>query len=452
MLKRLLYRGYSRVARNERWYGRRFSPAGRLVLVGLVATVALGVDTTLNVAYLAFVVLAAIMVVSMSTSMLFAPRLDAERLLPKFGSVGTLLRYDLRLTNRKPRSQRGLALFENLIDPRPTVREFLDNPEPGEERRNWWDRQVGWYRWTWLVSQKLVARPKEATLPICPARATVSVPLELVPFRRGVLRFEGLTIGAPDPFGLFRSLRTHPLPQTVLILPKRYPVPFIALPGTRKYQRGGVALASSIGESDEFVSLRDYRPGDPLRHIHWRSWARVGKPIVKEFQDEFFVRHALVVDTFGTPLQHAAFEEAVSVAASFACTLQTQETLLDLMFVGAEAFCFTMGRGLAHVEQMLEVLAGVGLCPDRPFSTLRDLVLRHADGISGCIFVFIKWDRERIELVRQLNALGVPVMTLVVAEPKEARLIEAALHGPEGVSAHLLVVGQVQEGLAKLGT
>ena len=88
-----------------------------------------------------------------------------------------------------------------------------------------------------------------------------------------------------------------------------------------------------MGDSEEFVALRDYRPGDPLKRIHWRTWARIGRPVVREYQDEFFVRHALVFDTFlsaPTP----AFEEAVSVAASFACTVGTQESLLDLLFVG----------------------------------------------------------------------------------------------------------------------
>jgi len=93
---------------------------------------------------------------------------------------------------------------------------------------------------------------------------------------------------------LFRAFARVPLPETVLILPKRYPLPDLALRARATNQRGGVALAAAIGESEEFVSLRDYRPGDPRRHIHWRSWARTGRPIVKEFQDEFFVRHALI--------------------------------------------------------------------------------------------------------------------------------------------------------------
>ena len=163
--------------------------------------------------------------------------------------------------------------------------------------------------------------------------------------------------------------------RSVLILPKRYPLPPIALPGTMKYQEGGVALASNVGQSDEYVALRDYRHGDPLRHIHWRSWAKAGKPIVKEFEDEFFVRHALVLDTFTDHPHSEVFEEAVSVAASFACTLLTQESLLDLLFVGPQAYCFTAGRGLAHADQMLEILASVRACRDQPFRALEQLVL-----------------------------------------------------------------------------
>jgi len=169
-----------------------------------------------------------------------------------------------------------------------------------------------------------------------------------------------------ESLGLARALRPLPAPAALLILPRRYPVPPITLRGARRYQRGGIALAQSVGDSEEFVSLRDYRPGDPLKRIHWRSWARIGRPVVREYQDEFFVRHALVLDTFAaapTP----AFEEAVSVAASFACTVGTQDSLLDLLFVGPEAHSVMAGRGVGHVDRMLEILAAVRPCRDRPF-------------------------------------------------------------------------------------
>ena len=205
---------------------------------------------------------------------------------------------------------------------------------------------------------------------------------------------------------MFRALTTVPLPQTVLILPKRYLLPAVGLPGTAKYQEGGVALAAHVGQSEEYVALRDYRHGDPMRHIHWRSWARVGRPVVKEFEDEFFVRHALVLDTFTDDAHSEVFEEAVSVAASFACTLPTQESLLDLLFVGPQSYCFTAGRGVAHVEQMLEILASVRACSDQPFRALEHLVLGHVEAVSGCVCVLVAWDEERRELHPEAEGAG----------------------------------------------
>ena len=42
--------------------------------------------------------------------------------------------------------------------------------------------------------------------------------LQLTPLRRGVMRFSGVTVARPDPFGLFNALNKVELPQTALIL------------------------------------------------------------------------------------------------------------------------------------------------------------------------------------------------------------------------------------------
>jgi len=63
------------------------------------------------------------------------------------------------------------------------------------------------------------------------------------------------------------------------------------------------------GESEEFVAMREYRRGDSLRRVHWRSTARLGELVVKEYQDEYFVRHALVLDTFCEASRDTVFEE-----------------------------------------------------------------------------------------------------------------------------------------------
>jgi uncharacterized protein (DUF58 family) len=216
-----------------------------------------------------------------------------------------------------------------------------------------------------------------------------------------------------------------------------------------RYQEGGVALAANVGRSEEFVSLREYRHGDPMRHIHWRSWAKVGKPIVKEFEDEFFVRHALVLDTFTDEPRSEILEEAVSVAASFACAVLTQESLLDLLFVGAESYCFTAGRGIAHADQMLEILASVKNCADKNFGTLEQLVINHVSVVSGCICVFQKWDDTRKELIKKLRALGVPVLVLLIVWPDESKPDAGPLRDAPD-TFHILEIGKIAEQLAGL--
>ncbi len=217
-----------------------------------------------------------------------------------------------------------------------------------------------------------------------------------------------------------------------------------------RYQEGGVALATNVGRSDEFVALRDYRRGDPLRHIHWRSWAKTGKPIVKEFEDEFFVRHALVLDTFSGEPNSEVLEEAVSVAASFACTILTQESLLDLLFVGNESYCFTAGRSLAQADQMLEILASVKNCADKKFEALEHLVLNHVSGVSGCICVLQHWDDARRKFVEKLKELGVPMLVLVIVLPGEGISGAGDSLLDETGAFHVLEVGKVEEGLRKL--
>jgi uncharacterized protein (DUF58 family) len=238
-------------------------------------------------------------------------------------------------------------------------------------------------------------------------------------------------------------------PQTVLILPRRYALPPISLGGANEYQPGGVSLATSVGESEEFMSVREYRRGDPLRHIHWKSTSKTGKLIVKEFQNEYFVRQALVLDTFlgepNTPL----FEEAVSIAASFALSLNTQDTLLDLLFVGTEAISVTAGHGVAQVDHMLEILASVQPCTSHRFDELEEIVLRQIARVSGCVCIFLKWDKNREALVEQMSSLGIPQIVLVLKRPGE-RLPKIELTNDRFARVHVIDLEKVQEGLSRI--
>lgn len=450
MARRLLYLSFRSVDTVKQWLARRFTKAGLLVLGGLAASAVVGLDTNQTTAYQIFTFLFALLLLSIASCIFVRGRYEAHRKLPRFGTVLEPLTYRIVVQNKAPKRQTGLLLLENLEDRLPSFNEFLKTPEPLERARNPFDRVIGYHRWLWLTSRKLGAGLSEQPLPVLPPGGEMEAPVEILPLKRGPLRLGSLTIARPDPFGLYKSFVTIPTSGSILVLPKRYPLPPIQLPGTRRHQPGGVALASSVGDSEEFLSVRDYRPGDPLRKIHWKNWAKAGRPIVKEYQDEFFVRHALILDTFQHTGQTEIFEEAVSIAASFVSTIQTQESLLDLMFVGTEAYCFTSGRGLAHTDRMLEILASVRPCTDKPFSTLHPLVMERTSLLSGCVCVLLAWDEERKTLIRHLKGVGVPLLVLVVAEDKAPEPPDSAESPLEADDIHRLHIGKIKEGLAEL--
>lgn len=450
LILRRLYRNYRGYSAMRQWFVRRFTAPGKLVLIGVVVAGCMGVDTNRAVAYQAFTFLALLMLLSMVASRFSKPRFSLRRALPRYGSVGESLAYTITLENLENRLQRSLDFVDELKDPRPTLDEFASTPEPKELERNAVDRFFKFYRWSWIIDRNLRGVVDERKVPAIPAGGRAEIKMSLHPVRRGALQLEGGTIACPDPFGLYRSMVKTVQHDKVLILPRRHALPPFDLPGSMRYQQGGVALASSVGESEEFASLRDYRPGDPIRHIHWKSWAKVGRPIVKEFQDEFFVRHALILDTFSEAAFSETFEEAVSVAASLACAIDTQDSLLDLLFVGPAAYCFTAGRGLAHSAQMLEILAAVETCPNKPFESLDHLVLQHAASVSGCICIFIAWNDERRELLRKLQGLEIPTKIFLISEAGAPRIDSAELKLSRDDSFHQLDVGAIKEGLARL--
>lgn len=418
--------------------------AGLCIVVGFIVSSSVGTDVESTVIYQTFALLLGLLILAFGCSWIFRGKFSVARSLPRFGTAGQPLRYHVTIKNSGKKIQKDLMLLENLHDPRPNFQEWLEFQRA--ENRRMPSFRVGKRRRNHPFR---LATVKDAAIPLLPANGEAEAQVELLPLRRGVLRLTGATLARTDPLGLFRSFIHVAAPQTILILPKRYPLPPIALPGAMKYQEGGVALAANVGRSQEFVALRDYRRGDPVRNIHWRSWAKAGKPIVKEFEDEFFVRHALILDTFTDDPRSELLEEAVSIAASFVCTVLTQESLLDLLFVGAESYCFTAGRGLGQADQMLEILASVRACGDKEIRALEELVVRHAAMVSGCICVFIAWDEARQNFVKKLRALGVPTLIFVVTDFGEKKP-EAGVMRDDPENFYVLETGRIEETLMKL--
>ena len=406
-----------RISRFEDWLLRRFTDTGQLVLGAAFVGALFGVDTrkTLGVQIFGFGL--SLILIALISSLRRPKDLTATRHLPRYATVGVPVRYRVQLKNYVGRTAKTLVIQERPPDPRPNLETFLNSKAPWEHKINFLDRLSGYPRWRWLVHKgRYIEKGSAVNVPTLVAGGETIVELEFTPCRRGPLILSGLEIRRMDPLGLCwqrKKLKSH---DRLLVLPQRYSIPPQHLSGRRRLQSGGVTLAATVGDSQEFIGLRDYRAGDSIRHIYWAAWARSGKAVVKEYQDEYFSRQALILDSFVPPEREEDFEIAVSVAASFVEPLTGGDALLDLMFVADHAYTLTGGRGVMSTNALLEALACV-----KPqignFAILSQAILAHAPLLSAGIGIFLTWEAPQHELVHRLRVLGIPLTIFIVGGP-----------------------------------
>jgi uncharacterized protein (DUF58 family) len=438
---RWLHRTYYRSSGLHDFIQQRLRPAGAALVAVLVLAACLGIGHARSSIYQLFSLSVAVALIGLPWALLRRARLTALREPPRHATVGVPLRYAVRVRNGGRRLARAW-LMEMPPDPRPELDEFIHLREPGEEERNRFDRTFAYFRWRWLMLRRRLFTDGLSRDEIrLRADEERRVFVGFTPMRRGVIQLQQLKVLLPDPFGLFQRCVEVPAPaSTILVLPRRHPLPPFSMPGGAAFKISGEANTNAIGTSGEFVGLRDYRPGDPLRQIHWKSWARAGRPIVKELEDTCYPRHGLVLDTLSTDRSDSTFEEAVTVAASFAAAIDTSESLLDLMFVKDQAHIVTAGRGVERVEKLLEVLAGVTPTRSGDLQPLARLVLRHADDLTSCLVVLNGWDEARAGLLRTLERGGVRGIPIVIGSGQR----------PPGVPGYWLESGHIARDLMRL--
>ncbi|MDB4979556.1 MAG: hypothetical protein JWM82_308 [Myxococcales bacterium] len=169
---------------------------------------------------------------------------------------------------------------------------------------------------------------------------------------RGRHRLSGLRLSTKFPFGLLRKSRDVSDATEVIVYPALAPVPHAVLRALPVRHDGNRQKWRS--RDGDFFGLRDFRPGDDPRDIHWRTTARRGVPFVRENEDDEGSVATVVLDNATSPVEPAAFELAVSQAAAFALELLRRGFRVRLVLRGAT---LAGDAGPAQVTRILRALA-----------------------------------------------------------------------------------------------
>lgn len=356
-----------------------FSRAGRVAIALWMFSGLLGIEVRSRQAYLVWCALTGVLLASIVIRRYFSlESVHIEVSSPRLISVGEEVTFAITLENRGEREHQVIRIDGPLLP---------------------WDGQ--------FVTMRALVPKLE---PAATEEANISARFAA----RGEHHLDPFTASALVPFGLASGPVLGSGGVRFLVVPKIAPVTTLRTPRIQRYQPGGVALASQTGESMELVGLRPYRPGDPVRDLHPRRWARLGTPVVREYQQEYFTRIGVVVDTDIRRSDEAQLEAGLSLAAGVVAYLSRGEALIDLLVVGGELHQLTLGRSLGFVDQALELLACVEPGPEFSPDTLAFHLSPHLARLSSIVFVALSWDAERREFIDRIQRGGVGCRALSV--------------------------------------
>ena len=287
--------------------------------------------------------------------------------------------------------------------------------------------------------------PEGVGLPVLQPGETRQVRLGLLCRRRGAYRLRGFRVETSFPLGLMVAQHVFPEDRSLLVYPRFAPLARLDIPSGRRYQPGEVALASHLGDSLEFIGNRDYREGDPIRSIDWRATARLNRPVVREYREEYMLRAAVLLDTRAPAapglLTPPAFERAVSMAAAVSDFMARSEYLVDLFAAGPDLHKLTTGHGTAFLDDILDLLACVDATEDEDFEGLEQALLEYLSQITLVVCVLLDWDTVRQGFVERLRAQGAGVKVVIVRDGS------CTLPPPSDREATLLTSAQVDAGV-----
>jgi uncharacterized protein (DUF58 family) len=227
-------------------------------------------------------------------------------------------------------------------------------------------------------------RGTDSSHPVVWDATGVHADIPLPTHRRGPVSLGPWVLERVDPWGLMRRRVGEVEGVALLVVPRVRPVSLAALPSALADFGGSAEMGTTT-----FATLREYVIGDELRHVHWRSSAKTGKLMMRQYVDVTRPRITLVLVAEERAYTSAdEFEEAVDFIASLAAVASSSGLDVEVVTTSGERASHGGGRSTAVLDLLALVERGASGVDTRLLRSNRaTTIVVRGQGVLGW------WDR-----------------------------------------------------------
>jgi uncharacterized protein (DUF58 family) len=249
----------------------------------------------------------------------------------------------------------------------------------------------------------------------------------LVP-SRGLYKLPPLRCTTDFPSGLWKWGKTDWTERFLHVYPAYTRLVSFKLPEDSFDQFEMYSTRQITRSATEFYGCREFRQGDSLRNVHVRSSARLGYPVIKEYQAEGRGSTVFVVEACRRSripesgfFPDRALEATLSLVAAATDFISRTERTLELLAINTDIYRFRNEFQGDYFENVLDLLSSVegkrgDIMSELPLSFFDEFISTE----SVCLF-FNNWDKHRVELIRTFENMGIKTKVIVVVPPKFVR-------------------------------
>lgn len=257
--------------------------------------------------------------------------------------------------------------------------------------------------------------PPRFVLDRMPAGQQAAVTYSLRPEIRGRYPIGPLRLRVADPFGMCELTRSFTGNDHVVVVPQLWPLAPMTGGGTWGGAGDSLARAAAVSGEDD-IATREYREGDDLRRVHWRSTAKRGELMVRREEQPRQMRATVLLDTRARGHRGdgpaSSFEWAVSAAASVAVHFSGLKHGVRLVLDGRPSTWSNPHSGEAAGE-LLDRMAVVGFGDDNALDAGLGLI-RRTGGDGVIVAVLGELDERKAQQLAHLGREGRPGIAILL--------------------------------------